>query len=205
MNSGDTIKESDVLRIVKEDILRILGETKEKVSLKYIKVKIKVHPSLMSETIKILEEEGLISVEKDFVRLTKRGLDEAKDIAKRHLILENYFKKTRSEKKAHRVAHLLEHYVSEEVIKNIKRMFTLKKEGIPLTKFKLNKGGLITDIMFSDYKLFERMISMGILPGKVIEATQIIPNGVIIRINNKKIILDKNIAKQIKVLEYEKS
>lgn len=205
MNSGDTIKESDVLRIVKEDILRILGETKEKVSLKSIKAKIKVHPFFMSETIKILEEEGLISVEKDFIRLKKSGLDEAKDIVKRHLILENYFKKTRSEKKAHRVAHLLEHYVSEEVIKNIKRMFTLKKEGITLTKFKLNKGGLITDILFSDYKLFERMISMGILPGKVIEAIQIIPSGVIIRINNKKIVLDKNIAKQIKVLEYEES
>jgi len=81
----------------------------------------------------------------------------------------------------------------------------LRTEGFPLTKFGCNKKGLITDIMSSDYKLFERMISMGILPGKVIEVTHEIPSGVIVKINNKKIVLDKTIAKEIKVLEYEKA
>jgi Mn-dependent DtxR family transcriptional regulator len=199
------IKESDILKIVKEDILRILGEGKEKVSLKSMKAKIKVSPPFMSKAIKILEEEGLISVEKEFIRLTKNGLAEAKDIVKKHLVLENYFKETRSEREAHRAAHLLEHHVSKEVIDNIKKMFTLKKEGVPLTKFGFNKEGLITDIMASDYKLFERMISMGILLGEVIEVTNKIPSGVIVKINNKKIVLDKTIAKEIKVLEYEKS
>lgn len=199
------IKEYGISKIVKEDMLRILGERKEKVSLKSMKAKIKVSHSFVLKAIKSLEEEGLISVEKEFIRLTKNGWDEAEDIAKKHLVLENYFKETRSEREAHRAAHLLEHYVSEEVINNIKKIFTLKKEGVPLTKFGLNKEGLITDIMFSDYKLFERMISMGILPGEAIEVTNKIPSGVIVRINNKKIVLDKTIAKEIKVLEYEKS
>ena len=204
-NLDDLIKESDILKIIKEDILRTLGERKENVPLKSIKAKIKVSSSLMSKAIKSLEEEDLISLEKEFIRLTKNGQDEAKDIIKKHLVLEKYFKETRSERKAHRAAHLLEHYVSEEVIDNIKRILTLKKEGIPLIKFGLNKEGLITDITSSDYKLFERMISMGILPGEVIEVTYKIPSGVIVRINNKKIVLDKSIAKEIKVLEYEKS
>jgi len=89
------IKESNVLKRVKEDALRILGEKKEKVSLKSMKAEINVSLTFMSEAIKTLEEEGLISVEKEFIRLTKNGLAEAKDIVKKHLILENYFKQTR--------------------------------------------------------------------------------------------------------------
>jgi len=199
------LKESDVLKIVKEDILRILGEEKRKISLKSMKAKIKVSPPFMSKAIKILEEEGLISVEKEFIRLTKNGSAEAEAIVKKHLVLENYFKETRSEREAHRAAHLLEHQISEEVINNIKKLFILKKEGVPLTEFGFNKKGLITDIMTSDYKLFERMISMGISPGEIIEVTNKIPNGVIVKINNKKIVLNKIIAKEIKVLEYGKS
>jgi len=199
------IKESNVLKRVKEDILRILGERKEKVSLKSMKAEINVSLTFMSEAIKTLEEEGLISVEKEFIRLTKNGLAEAKDIVKKHLVLENYFKETRSEREADQVAELLEHYVSEEVIYNIEKLFTLKKEGVPLTEFGFNKEGLITDMITSDSKLFERMVSIGILPGEVIEVTNKIFSGVVVKINNKKIVLDKTIAKEIKVFEYEKS
>ena len=199
----DRIEESDLLKIVKEDTLRILGEKKKNVSLKSLRMKMKVSPSFMSRAIESLEKEGTISVEKRFVELTKTGQDEAKDLIEKHLVLENYFKATRSEREAHRAAHLLEHYVSGQVIDNIKRMSTLKKEGVPLIQFGLNKEGLITDIMFSDYKLFERMISMGILPGEVLEVTHMIPSGVVVRTSNKKIVLDKTIAKEIKVLAYE--
>ena len=199
----DRIEESDLLKIVKEDTLRLLGEMKKRVSLKSLRMKMKVSPSFMSRAIESLAEEGTISVEKRFVELTKTGQDEAKDLIEKHLVLENYFKATRSEREAHRAAHLLEHYVSGQVIDNIKRMSTLKKEGVPLIQFGLNKEGLITDIMFSDYKLFERMISMGILPGEVLEVTHMIPSGVVVRTSNKKIVLDKTIAKEIKVLAYE--
>jgi hypothetical protein len=36
-----------------------------------------------------------------------------------------------------------------------------------------------------------------------LEVTHMIPSSVVIRINNKKIVLDKTIAKDIKVLAYE--
>ena len=58
------VEESDVLRVVEEDMLRTLGERKEKVSLKFMKAKIKVSPSFMSQEIKILEEEGMIPLKK---------------------------------------------------------------------------------------------------------------------------------------------
>jgi len=201
VNYNDVSKESDISKIVKEDILRILGERKVKVSLESIESEIKVSHSLLSKTIKSLEEENLIQVEKGLIRLTKNGREESKVIVKKHHVLENYFKEKRSEREAHQAAHHIEHFISEEVLNNIKKINTLNKEGIPLVKFGLKKEGLITDIMFSDYKLFERLVSMGILPGEKIEITNKIPTGVIVKTNNKKIVLDKIIAKEIKVLE----
>jgi len=149
-------KEPDILKIVKEDILRILGETKKEVLLDSIKAEIKVSPSFVSQAIKGLEEENQILVRKNFIRLTKDGQNKAKDIVKKHLVLENYFKRTKNEEEAHKMTDILEHYVSEEVIKNIKKLSTFKQRGVPLTELELYKENLITDILIPNNKLFER-------------------------------------------------
>ena len=78
-------------------------------------------------------------------------------------------------------------------------------EGVPLTKLELNKEGMITDITFSDYRLFERIVSMGIFLGEKIKITNEISHGVVVKIRNKKFALDKIIAEEIKVVEYERS
>lgn len=195
------LKESDTLKIVKEDILRTLIEREERVSFKSLKAEIKVFHSFVSKAIKDLEGENLIRVEESFVRLTETGRDEAKNILRKHLVLENYFKETSSEKVADGKADILEHYISEEVIKNIKKLYTLKKRGIPLTKFKLHKESLVADITVPSNELFERIVSMGIFPGEEIKITNKIANGVVVKIKNKKFALDKNIAKEIKVLK----
>jgi len=193
-------KESDILKIVKENILRILGERKGELSLQSIKAEVKVSPSFVSKAIKALEEKNLIQVVEKIVKLTKNGQNEAKDIVKKHLLLENYFKKTRNEREAHKITDILEHYVSMEVIDNIKKISTFKKEGIPLTKLELNKKGIITDIIFSDYGLFERMISMGIFLGEKIRVMYEISDGIVVNVGGKKIALGKDIAKEIEVL-----
>ncbi|MCZ2845532.1 MAG: FeoA domain-containing protein [Candidatus Bathyarchaeota archaeon] len=198
-------KESGILKIVKEDILRILAERKGKVSLDIIKEEINVFYSFVSEAIKKLEKEGLIQSQQGFFELTERGGKKAKDILRKYLVLENYFKRIRTEKEAHEIGHILEHYVSKEVFNNIKKLSTFKGKGIPLTKLKLHKEGLITDIMISDNELFERIVSMGIFPGEKIVITNEVPNSIIVKIKNKKFALDKHIAKEIKVLEYGKS
>jgi Mn-dependent DtxR family transcriptional regulator len=199
-------KESDILKIVKEDILRILGEEEgKKMSLESIELEIKVSNLFLFKAVKELEKEGLIESERNFILLTKEGGQKAKNIIKNHLVLENYFKKTRGEREAHEAAHILEHYVSKEVVDDIKELSTLKKEGVPLTKFPLKKEGIITDIMFSDYELFERIVSMGMYIGEKIRITNKIPNAFIIALENKKFALDKDIAKGIKVLRCERA
>ncbi|MEA1940409.1 MAG: FeoA domain-containing protein [Candidatus Caldatribacteriota bacterium] len=195
-------KEFGIIKIVKEDILRILSEKKGKVSLNIIKEEIKVSLSFIYEAIEELEREGLIQSQQSFFRLTDKGEENAKEILKKHLVFENYFKKTRTENEAHKIAHILEHYVSEEVLSNIKKLSTFKEEGIYLTKLKLGKKGLITNIVIPGNGLFERVVSMGIVPGEEVIITSEVSNAIIIKIKNKKFALDKDIARKIKVLEY---
>ena len=168
-----------------------------------MKTKVNVFPSFITEALEELKKEGLIKTEGNFIKLTKEGQRKSEIILRRHLILEDYFKKTLNEKVAHRRAHILEHYVSEEVIRNLKKLSTFKKKGISLLKFK-KKEGFITDISLS-IKLFERLVSMGICPGKKIRIINRLPDGLIIKINNKKFVLDKNVAKEVKVLRYEET
>lgn len=203
MNLADVTKEPDTSKIVKEDVLRILGERKKKVSLEFIETEIKVPPSHISKTVRDLLHEDLIAIEDKHITLTEKGREEAKDIVKKHLILENYFKESRSMRQAHRTAHLLEHYVSNEVVNNVKKLFTLKEDGVPLTEFELSKEALITDIFLSDYRLFERIVSMGMFLGEKIVITNRISQGVIVKIGNKKFALGRDIAERIKVVGYE--
>jgi len=189
----------DVLRVVKEDILEALGKENKKVPFSLIEPEIKVSRSFVSKAFRELEKEGLVQTEGELVFLTGQGKKEAENIVKKHSIIENYFKKTRSKEEAWRAASILEHYISMEVIDNIKKLSTLKEEGTPLTEFKQGKG-LIADIIF-EIGLFERVISMGICPGKRIKITNKLPNSIVVEIGNKKFALDKNIAKGIKILD----
>lgn len=196
-------EESDILRIVEEDILRILGEEKSKrVSLESIKSEIKVTYLFITNAIKELEREGLVQSQGDSIVLTKEGVGKAENIVKRHLVLENYFKtkRTRSEREAHKMTDILEHYISKEVIEHIKKLSTFKTEGIPLTKLALNKEGIITDILFPDYGLFERIVSMGIVPSEKIKVMYKIPDGMVIYVGGKKFALGNEIAKGVEVL-----
>jgi Mn-dependent DtxR family transcriptional regulator len=198
-------EESDILRIVEEDILRILGEEKSKrVSLESVKSEIKVAYLFISNAIKELEREGLVQSQGDFIVLTKEGVGKAENIVKRHLVLENYFKfkikRTRREREVHKMIDILEHYISKEVIENIKKLSTFKTEGIPLTKLELNKEGIITDILFHDYGLFERIVSMGIVPSEKIKVIYKIPDGMVIYVGGKKFALGNDIAKGIEAL-----
>ncbi len=197
------MRNPDVLRIIKEDILRVLAEKGKRIPLSLLKAKIKVFPPFLTKALEELKRERMIKTEGSFIELTKEGQKRAEIILRRHLLLEDYFKKTLNEKVAHRRAHILEHYVSEEVIRNLKKLFTFKKKGISLIDFK-KKEGFITDINLN-IKLFERLVSMGICPGRKIRIINRVPDGLIIRVKNKKFVLDKIIAKGVKVLRYGKT
>jgi len=193
--------DKDILKIIKEDILRILGERNGKESLELIEDNINASHDFMLEAVKSLEKESLIYYEENFIRLSKSGQEIAENIVKKHLDLENYFKRTKNEEDAHEASNIFEHYVSDKVIRNIKKISTFKENGISLIKLGLKKEGIISNINITSIDLFERMISMGIFPGEKIKLTNKLSDSVIFIINNKKFAIDKNIAKEIEVLE----
>jgi len=192
----------DILRIVKEDVLRILGEEEgNSVSLASLPSEIRVSRSFLLEAVEELEKEGSVYAEEKFVVLTKKGQEAARGMVRKHVFIENYFRETKSREEAHKAAHILEHCVSQGVIDNIKKLSTLREEGIPVTRFNLNEEGIITGIAFSDLPLFERIISMGIFPGEKIRVTNVIPGSVIVSIGNKKFALGEEIAKGIESIK----
>ena len=201
---NNTTKDSVVLKIVKEDILRLLSERSESTSLEYIKGRIKVAYPFISEVVKELERDKLITIQEKSILLTKLGQENAKTILRKHIVLENYFMKTKSTIDPHIAANVIEHYISMEVINNLKKMSTLRKKGVPLTRFEHNKEGLIVEITFSDYKLFERLVSMGLFPGEKIMVISNVLHRMIIKVREKKFALDRSIAERIKALEHGK-
>ena len=185
--------------------MRILGEKNKETSLEFLKNEINVTQLILCEALRELQEKNVVRIRENSISLTEMGRESAKIILEKHLVLENYFEKTESKIEPHIAAHIIEHYISGEVINNIKKLSTLKKGGIPLTQFELDREGLIAEIIFSDYRLFERVVSMGIFPGEKIMLLSEVPDGIVLKIKNKKFALDKSIAKRIKALEYEVS
>jgi Mn-dependent DtxR family transcriptional regulator len=198
MEEKDTI-----LKIVKEDILRIMDEKEGSTTRHLIEREIEASPHCIQESLSALEKERLIYIKGGFVSLTETGIKQAEDIVKRHLIIEEYFKENKQEEgKAHEKAHILEHYVSREVLNNIKKISTFKMYGIPLKELGFNKAGIITDIKLYDYALFERMVSMGICLGEKIRVKYSIPDGIVISISGKSFAVGDEIARQIEVSRY---
>ena len=130
-------KESDILKIVKEDILEVLGRKNKRISLKFMNLEVNVSHSFVSEAIKELEKEDLIKIslekkhQQEYIQLTKKGQSTSKDIIKKHFVLEKYFKKRRGRGEAIRVTNVLEHYISTEVVDTIKKLSTFKKRVFP--------------------------------------------------------------------------
>lgn len=79
----------------------------------------KVPDSYLHDAIYELKKEKLVQLRKNFFELTAIGKEKANNILTKHLFLENYFKRVKNGIDAHEIAHILEHYISEEVITSI--------------------------------------------------------------------------------------
>jgi len=123
---------------VEEDILRILSEERGKAPLESIKTEIS--SPLLDRAIEDLVDKNLIRLEKEKVKLTENGRERAENILKKHIALEKHFEKTRTKEEAHKAAHILEHQISLDVIKELKRLSPLENKGPLLTECKQNKG-----------------------------------------------------------------
>lgn len=204
------MKKTKPNEIVKENILRVMTEVTygtEKIEKVRELAKHEIVSDLWDEnlnesfmvSLRELQEEGLIIINNNEITITKEGKNKAASISSKHQAIEKYLMKDLGEIEAHKAAHILEHIISKEVIKNLKRLNGLKGYGVPLNSI-TSKKGTITDLKFKDTHLFERLVSMGICPGQRIEIIANRVVGCVIRVKNTQIAIANCICNGIMVV-----
>lgn len=203
------VNNSNPLKIAKVNILRVLIEEtcgSEAISkVRELSMELIIPESwsknpdeFFSEEIKELHKEGLICVQYEKITITEDGMIQAEIILNYHKVIENYFKQDFNEEDAHKIAHILEHYISKEVVENMKMISELEGFGIPLSEFSSSEG-IITRLSFDDPQLFERIVSMGVCPGQRITIIARVGIGVVVKLRNTQLAIDYRISKGIMV------
>lgn len=177
-----------------------------------------VSPASVSEMIKVLAKEGLVSYEKyKGVALTEKGLVYARQLRKKHHVVERFLTDYLSvdHKTAHEEACRMEHAISDEsAIKMCHMMGTpvdvdcqccqspckAVSEGIvnvlPLNKLAQNQSGKISHIKSDDSEIVKKLVSMGFVPGREISIEAILSDGGprVARIGEATMALDYRLA-----------
>lgn len=182
--------------IVEEDILRVLSENDGEATVESIS------DELISSSVHVaidqLLQRGLVRREEQNLVLTEQGEEFAEDLLKKHLAVEKQFEKTQSNELAHEAAHHLEHQISLDVLEGMETVSSRQSERTSLKGFGPDEG-LVADILVED-ELFERLIAMGICPGRKIRVITELPNVIIVEIGGKQLAIEKDIAAQIEVV-----
>jgi Fe2+ transport system protein FeoA len=188
------------VKMVKENILRVLKEEKldnkgsfdkirnlarEPIVVEYIGTDL---DEFFTEGLQELSESGYVKLEKNLIYMTEKGFEEANTILSFHQIIENYFLKDLDNETAHRYAHILEHLISFEVEKNLKRIMEFEDSGEPLTQY-----------TFTDKKMLERIISMGLCPGQRLKIITKISDCFIVKSRYTHLAIDKSLCEGILV------
>ena len=200
---------SNPLEIVKVNILRVLIEEtcgSEAISKVQELSKELIIPEsweknpneFFLEGLNELHKEGLVCVQDEKITITEDGMIQAEKILNYHKVIEDYFKRDFNEEDAHKIAHILEHYISKEVVENMKIIDELEGFEIPLSEFSSSEG-IITRLSFDEPQLFERIISMGVCPGQRITIIARVGIGIIVKLRNTQLAIDYRISKGIMV------
>ena len=155
-----------------------------------------VSPASVSEMVKVLAKEGLVSYEKyKGVALTEKGLTYARQIRKKHHVVERFLTDYLNvdHKTAHEEACRIEHAISDDsAIRMCHMMGTpvdvdcqscvspckAVSEGImnilPLNRLAQSQSGRISHIKSEDAEVVKKLISMGFVPGREISIEAIL-------------------------------
>ncbi len=173
-----------------------------------------VAPASVTEMLKTLSDEGLVNYERyRGVSLTDKGITTAKNLRRKHHIMERFLTEVMDEKHdvAHEGACVFEHAMTDEVAAKMCRMVGTKvdadcdtctdpcDEKMGITKISttistMNVGetGTISHIVSEDMGLVKKLISMGFVPGRTVKLnSKLSDKGArIVKIGNSSIALD---------------
>ncbi|MBQ8178872.1 MAG: metal-dependent transcriptional regulator [Candidatus Methanomethylophilaceae archaeon] len=180
-----------------------------------------VSPASVSEMVKALAAEGLVSYEKyKGVSLTEEGLDYARQLRKKHHVLERFLTDYLNvdHATAHEEACRMEHALSDDSAIRMCYMMGTKIDSdcqsckkpckaasdgetdiIQLNKMSQDQMGLITHIKSDDSKIVNRLVSMGFVPGRIVAIEAILSDmgPRVVRTGETSIALDYDMSSYI--------
>ncbi|MBQ3685045.1 MAG: metal-dependent transcriptional regulator [Candidatus Methanomethylophilaceae archaeon] len=180
-----------------------------------------VSPASVSEMIKVLSADGLVNYEKyRGVTLTDDGMTYARQIRKRHHVLETFLMEylELDHQAAHEEACRMEHAISDESARKMCQMMgsnvdsdcsscqepcKAATEGssrfVALNTLSKDQSGKISYIKSDDNELVKRIVSIGIVPGKIATLDGIISDGGprMVRIGSSTMVVDYDMAECI--------
>jgi len=153
-----------------------------------------VTPPTVTNTLKRMVRDGLITMDKNGTRLTKAGKQSARTVVRRHMLTEWMMVRILPWSKLHREAHNLEHAISAEVetalFEQLERPQTCPHGNplpgseaavsawIPLTAAALNDLVVIKrvhELAEYDAELLAFLESKGLMPGAEVTVREVLP------------------------------
>ncbi|MEA5078619.1 MAG: metal-dependent transcriptional regulator [Anaerolineaceae bacterium] len=186
---------------------------------------LQVTPPTVTNTLKRMVRDGLISMTDNGTHLTDHGWDAARQIMRKHMLMEWMMMRMLPWSKLHSEAHNLEHAISEEAENALYESLGHPKtcphgnplpgyedyvaQWLPLTAVPVGKDTTIRrihELAEENSELLEYLEEKEVLPGKKAKVTEILPfnHTLTIEVNGNLITLGFAVAKRIFV-EYKSS
>jgi len=206
-----------------EEALSIIWEEREKKSCDKEIIRKKTFEKIGEDILEDLTNEGHITADGDSVKLTPKGEVMARDITRRQRLAERLL--TDVLELDRRImdssACEFEHIISKEVEESICTLLGHPKECphglpippgdccakakgllesivVPLAKFKPGETGRIVYVLTREHPQLHKLMSLGVVPGVLIQVHQIFPSFVI-QVAETQLALEKDIANEIYV------
>ncbi|HEX9389373.1 MAG TPA: metal-dependent transcriptional regulator [Anaerolineales bacterium] len=205
-------------------IFYILQRDKEPVVGVHLAQLLSVTPPTVTNTLKRMVRDGLITVDKNGTRLTKAGKRSARTVVRRHMLTEWMIARMLPWSKLHQEAHNLEHAISSEVeaalFEELGHPQTCPhgnplpgceeavSSWIPLTKTSSNQRLIIKRIHeLAEYnlELLAFLESKGLIPGADVTVREVLPfnQTIAVDIQGQVVTLGFAVAHQIFVEVYQ--
>jgi len=206
-----------------EEALSIIWEEREKKSYNKETIRKKILEKVGEDILEDLAIDGHVTADGDCVKLTPKGEIMARDITRRQRLAERLLTDVLEldRKAMDWSACEFEHIISREVEESICTLLGHPKECphglpippgdccakakgllesivVPLTKFKPGETGRIVYVLTREHPQLHKLMSLGVVPGVLIQVHQIFPSFVI-QVAETQLALEKDIANEIYV------
>ncbi len=187
----------DGLKRQQEDILKFIYEKNpNSVNLYEIKEEFPYDNKEIESILNHLINENYITNQNHNFSLTTTGEEIANIVFRIHNEIEDYIRGRNVKCNAHKMAHILEHRLSEKQIEMMNKASEYKEKGVMLPNFTL-PSGTIVDVDLNKCRIWTKLVSIGLFPGQKIHILNRTGSNYLIEIKKSKFAIDRMLAESI--------